>query len=246
MKIKFLIILFTCFLLSFSCTVKKVRKISTLSVWENFISHQKQLNTINSFLLKGAVHIRDKNKKHRLIYTCFGKFNKIIRFNISSSLGQTLSMWQVTPHNFLVFFPYEKIAYTSNNPNLKLIKLGYPLPFNLNKTVELLLGKISIITKPRSILIENNTIKYIFNDNNINSLILNHNGTIKELVLQNYKINFLKYKKISSFYLPSKIYIYGPKDFFLKIYQKKIKPTFKLDKIELTLPKEVQVYQVVN
>lgn len=223
MKTKLLIILVLVLGLLTSCAPKPVH-IPRPELKSKFYQHQKHLEQIKSFLLKGSVNLFSKTQSHRLIYTCVGNF-KNIRLTLSSSLGQIFSIWQREPNRLIAFFPYQKIAYISSNPDLQLANFAnYPLPFNLKQSVNLLLGKTPATLQ------------------NSKDLLLNPDGSVKQIKIHTYQIKYLNYVQVQKWKLPAKVTIIGPNQFKLIIYQKKIIPNFNCPQLNLNLPPQIEVY----
>ncbi|MDQ7032271.1 MAG: hypothetical protein Q9M37_06090 [Desulfonauticus sp.] len=228
--------------LFFACTPKPTPPLTKSSLWNKFIQHQQQLNQISYFYLKGSAHVKKANQNHRVIYTCFGQIKGILRVDISSSLGQILSMWQVDTKKLLAFFPYENKAFISDNPNLNLSNWGYPLPFDLKMSINLLLAKINLDKLPEiNLKIKSN--QNIFTLKN-KKIVLYTNGLIKNIYFKNYKISYLAYELNTKYIYPKRICIFDKDKLILKIFQKELKTKIKFQKLNIILPKKTIIFKM--
>lgn len=235
MKTKFITLLLGLIFLA-SCAPPKLP--SPEQKLEQFWQQQQKYKQINTYYLQGSLSFKDQKQASRLLYTCFGQKNKLTRVDFSSSLGQKISLWQESQNNLLVFFPYERRAYQSNHPRTAITTLGFPLPFTLTQSVKLLLGEVQFLLPLSSS--EN------FSKNLLTQLEIYPLGQIKRINYQGYTISYFNYVKTNiNLSIPKKIII-EKEGLKITIYQKKIKLNLNLNNLELKLPEDVNLFNLLE
>jgi len=216
------------------------------AVWNQFRSGIAKFSPEQSFLISASVTYIAPSQRNRVQFSLWGRIGYPVRMDLTAGFGQTIAMWYEDEQIWEAYFPGENVKYIHHDGALGPSMLGYPTPLDLGQTVKVLLGAFGDLvpenyTRVRS---SDGMWEYFFRDNEVESLIIDQDGSIYSITGQNWKVELSAIRIEDSFHYYSRMDMQFADDKRAQIRIRSIRvddPVWDGDQLELIIPADAGV-----
>lgn len=176
-------------------------------VWSLFWSSMARFSPDQAFLINATVSYITPGQRNRIQSTIWGDMGYPIRMDLSAGLGQIIAMWYEDEQLWEAYFPGDNIKYVHFDGAAGASLLGYPTPLDLRQTTMVLLGAFEGLVPEvyHKVTRYDSGWKYYFKDQEVESLVLNQDGTVSSISGQGWTVELSAGREQDQFHYFSRI-----------------------------------------